>query len=164
MMWIVAVDLQEYSCGFGSNKYFALCGLGGIISCGTTHTAVVPLDLVKCRIQVDPAKYGGIIKGFRVSLAEAGLRELGKGWAPTFFGYSMQGLGKFGLYEVFKIYYSMAIGEVNIVPSLSTDHACSKISVLQVCQWYILFTLNQIFHRIAEICRFILTHQIHTNP
>ena len=112
--WIVVGDLQQYSCEFGSGKYFALCGFGGILSCGTTHTAVVPLDLVKCRIQVDPAKYGGIIKGFRVSLAEAGVRELGKGWAPTFFGYSMQGLGKFGLYEVFKIYYSMAIGEVNL--------------------------------------------------
>jgi len=108
--------VQEYSCAFGSGKYFALCGFGGILSCGTTHTAVVPLDLVKCRIQVDPAKYGGIIKGFRVSLAEAGVRELGKGWAPTFFGYSMQGLGKFGLYEVFKIYYSMALGEVNMLP------------------------------------------------
>lgn len=37
---------------FGSLKYFLLCGLGGVISCGTTHTAIVPLDLVKCRIQV----------------------------------------------------------------------------------------------------------------
>ena len=67
MMWIVVGDLQQYSCEFGSNKYFALCGFGGILSCGTTHTAVVPLDLVKCRIQVDPGKYGGIVKGFRVS-------------------------------------------------------------------------------------------------
>lgn len=33
-------------------KYYALCGFGGILSCGITHTAVVPLDLVKCRIQV----------------------------------------------------------------------------------------------------------------
>ena len=119
MIWIVAVDSQEYSCEFGSSKYFALCGLGGILSCGSTHTAVVPLDLVKCRIQVDPGKYGGIIKGFRVSLAEAGVRELGKGWAPTFFGYSMQGLGKFGLYEVFKIYYSRVLGEVNCPPTYS---------------------------------------------
>jgi len=52
MVCIISADLQEYSCEFGSGKYFALCGLGGIISCGTTHTAVVPLDLVKCRIQV----------------------------------------------------------------------------------------------------------------
>jgi len=110
-----AGDSQEYSCEFGSSKYFALCGFGGILSCGTTHTAVVPLDLVKCRIQVNPAKYGGIVQGFRVSMADAGVRELGKGWAPTFFGYSMQGLGKFGLYEVFKIYYSIALGEVILV-------------------------------------------------
>ena len=61
VMWIVSADLQEYSCEFGSGKYFALCGLGGILSCGTTHTAVVPLDLVKCRIQVDPAKYGCLL-------------------------------------------------------------------------------------------------------
>lgn len=37
---------------FGSGKYYALCGLSGILSCGITHTAIVPLDLVKCRIQV----------------------------------------------------------------------------------------------------------------
>lgn len=43
---------DEYSCEFGSMKYYALCGFGGILSCGLTHTAVVPLDLVKCRIQV----------------------------------------------------------------------------------------------------------------
>lgn len=40
------------SCAFGSTKYYALCGFGGILSCGLTHTAVVPLDLVKCRLQV----------------------------------------------------------------------------------------------------------------
>lgn len=40
------------SCEFGSQKYLILCGFGGILSCGTTHTAVVPLDLVKCRLQV----------------------------------------------------------------------------------------------------------------
>lgn len=43
---------QQYSCEFGSNKYYALCGLGGVLSCGLTHTMVTPLDLVKCRLQV----------------------------------------------------------------------------------------------------------------
>ena len=42
----------QYSCEFGSSKYYALCGLGGVLSCGITHTAVTPLDLVKCRLQV----------------------------------------------------------------------------------------------------------------
>lgn len=43
---------EDVSCEFGSSKYYALCGFGGILSCGLTHTAVVPLDLVKCRLQV----------------------------------------------------------------------------------------------------------------
>lgn len=101
------------SCEFGSGQYFALCGLGGILSCGITHTMVVPLDLVKCRMQVDPEKYKGVFNGFKITLAEDGTRGLAKGWAPTFFGYSMQGLCKFGLYEVFKVFYSDLIGEEN---------------------------------------------------
>ena len=68
---------------------------------------------MKCRIQVDPAKYKSVFNGFRVSLAEEGIKGLAKGWAPTFFGYSAQGLCKFGLYEVFKVIYANAIGEEN---------------------------------------------------
>ncbi|XP_065657041.1 solute carrier family 25 member 3 [Hydra vulgaris] len=102
---------EDYSCEFGSSKYYALCGLGGIVSCGLTHTLVVPLDLVKCRIQVDRAKYKSIGNGFRVTVAEEGLRGLTLGWAPTLIGYSMQGLCKFGFYELFKNVYSSMIGE-----------------------------------------------------
>uniref|UniRef100_A0A8C5WQL6 Solute carrier family 25 member 3 n=1 Tax=Laticauda laticaudata TaxID=8630 RepID=A0A8C5WQL6_LATLA len=103
----------EYSCEYGSLKFYALCGFGGILSCGLTHTALVPLDLVKCRIQVDPQKYKSIFRGFSVTLKEDGVRGLGKGWAPTFIGYSMQGLCKFGFYEVFKILYGNMLGEEN---------------------------------------------------
>ncbi|KAE8750490.1 hypothetical protein FOCC_FOCC002784 [Frankliniella occidentalis] len=101
------------SCEFGSNKYFALCALGGILSCGITHTMIVPLDLVKCRLQVDPAKYKTLVNGFKVTIAEDGARGLAKGWAPTLIGYSLQGMCKFGLYEYFKVAYSNAIGEEN---------------------------------------------------
>ncbi|XP_064136019.1 solute carrier family 25 member 3-like [Loxodonta africana] len=106
-----AVAAEEYSCQYGSPKYLLLCGLGGMLSCGLTHTAIVPLDLVKCRMQVDPGKYKGIVSGFGVTVRDGGLRGLARGWAPTFFGYSMQGLFKFGLYEVFKIRYSQVLGE-----------------------------------------------------
>ena len=55
---------DDVSCAFGSNKYYAMCGFGGILSCGLTHTAVVPLDLVKCRLQVcepaQPIRSGGL--------------------------------------------------------------------------------------------------------
>lgn len=33
-------------------EYYAYCGLGGILSCGLTHAAMTPVDLVKCRKQV----------------------------------------------------------------------------------------------------------------
>ena len=35
-----------------SSAFYASCTVGGIFSCGPTHTAVTPLDLVKCNMQV----------------------------------------------------------------------------------------------------------------
>jgi solute carrier family 25 phosphate transporter 3 len=70
---------------------------------------------LKLYVQVNPEKYGNIINGFRVTIAEEGFRALSKGWAPTFIGYSMQGVGKFGFYEVFKILYGGMMGEVSQV-------------------------------------------------
>merc|ERR1711962_1058966 len=102
-----------YSCEFGSNKYFALCAFGGVLSCGITHTLVTPLDLVKCRLQVDKEKYKSLGNGFKLTVAEQGVRGLFLGWAPTAIGYSMQGLCKFGFYEFFKNTYSNMIGEEN---------------------------------------------------
>merc|ERR1712018_357450 len=104
---------NQYSCEAGSLKFYTLCGVGGMLSCGITHTLVVPLDLVKCRLQVDKAKYKNLGNGFKLTLAEEGLRGLAKGWAPTLLGYSAQGVGKFGFYEVFKILYGNAMGEEN---------------------------------------------------
>merc|ERR1712241_242040 len=99
------------SCGFGSTEYYAKCMIGGALSCGLTHTAVVPLDLVKCRMQVDAAKYPSLGKGLKVTVAEGGVKALARGWAPTLIGYSMQGTCKFGFYEIFKNLYSNAMGE-----------------------------------------------------
>ncbi|XP_053105190.1 phosphate carrier protein, mitochondrial-like [Hemicordylus capensis] len=101
---------EEYSCEFGSLTYLILCSLGGVLSCGLTHTAVVPLDVVKCRMQVEPQRYRGLVQGLTLTVQEEGVRGLVKGWAPTAIGYSMQGLGKFGLYEYFKIHYSELLG------------------------------------------------------
>ncbi|ELW71323.1 Phosphate carrier protein, mitochondrial [Tupaia chinensis] len=110
---LTASAAEEYSCEYGSMKFYALCSFGGVLSCGLTHTTVVPLDLVKCCMQVDPQKYKGIFNGFSVTLKEDGVCGLAKGWAPTFIGYSMQGLCKFGFYEVFKVLYSNMLGEEN---------------------------------------------------
>lgn len=95
--------------------YYAKCMLGGALACGLTHTAVTPLDVAKCNAQVNPAKYGGLFNGIRTIVAEEGTTAVWKGWLPTFFGYSMQGLFKFGLYEYFKDLYSNIAGKEDSV-------------------------------------------------
>ncbi|KAL8705350.1 MAG: hypothetical protein Q9201_001549 [Fulgogasparrea decipioides] len=94
-----------------SAKYYAACTFGGILACGPTHTAVTPLDLVKCRRQVDPKMYKGNFEAWgKISRAE-GVRGVFTGWAPTFFGYSAQGAFKYGGYEFFKKFYADLAGE-----------------------------------------------------
>ncbi|KAL6244714.1 Cu/Pi carrier [Rhinocladiella similis] len=88
-----------------STKYFASCMLGGVIACGPTHTLVTPLDLVKTRRQVDSKLYTSNFKAWRTIFASDGLRGVFFGWSPTFVGYSFQGLGKYGFYEIFKHEY-----------------------------------------------------------
>lgn len=78
---------------------------------GTTHTAVTPLDLVKCRRQVDANLYKGNMDGWKKIYRGEGLRGVFTGWSPTFFGYSVQGAGKYGFYEYFKHLYSQLVGE-----------------------------------------------------
>ncbi|CAN0513955.1 unnamed protein product, partial [Scytosiphon promiscuus] len=43
------------------NPYYFKCMLGGVLSCGLTHTAVTPLDVAKCNMQFNPTKYRGLI-------------------------------------------------------------------------------------------------------
>ncbi|BBH00574.1 phosphate transporter 3 [Prunus dulcis] len=93
-----------------SPSFYAACTFGGILSCGLTHMAVTPLDLVKCNMQIDPAKYKGISSGFGVLLKEQGAKGFFRGWVPTLLGYSAQGACKFGFYEFFKKYYSDLAG------------------------------------------------------
>jgi len=69
--------------------------------------------LVKCRIQVNPQKYKSLANGIKVTLQEEGIKGMVRGWSPTLAGYSMQGFFKFGLYEVFKSFYSTLMGEEN---------------------------------------------------
>jgi solute carrier family 25 (mitochondrial phosphate transporter), member 3 len=94
-----------------NGQYYLKCMLGGILSCGLTHTVVCPLDVVKCKMQVFPEKYTSVRQAFSLVMKEEGAAGLRLGWAPTAIGYSMQGLFKFGLYEFFKDFYSNLAGE-----------------------------------------------------
>ena len=88
--------------------YYLKCMMGGILACGLTHTAIVPLDVMKCKKQIDPTFSTGMLDGVRKVRANG---QVTLGWAPTLLGYSLQGLGKFGFYEIFKDVYKNVVGQ-----------------------------------------------------
>lgn len=96
-----------------SPKYYAACTLGGILACGPTHTVVTPMDLVKCRRQVDAKLYKGNFQAWGLIYRAEGLRGIFTGWSPTLLGYSAQGAFKYGWYEYFKKTYSDIAGPEN---------------------------------------------------
>jgi solute carrier family 25 phosphate transporter 3 len=79
-----------------------------------------PLDVVKCNAQTDAEHFGkGAVRGLQyiysgeaASLGfNSGVRGVLKGWGPTLVGYSFQGAGKYGFYELFAYKYSHWMGE-----------------------------------------------------
>jgi solute carrier family 25 phosphate transporter 3 len=103
--------------GHGEHKtygpsYYLKGALAGGICCSVTHGALCPVDVVKTRIQLQPAKYNqGMISGFRTIIAEEGVAALATGLGPTAVGYFVQGWFKFGGVEFFKINMASAMGE-----------------------------------------------------
>ena len=66
---------------------------------------------------MNPIKYKGLGSSLSLLSKEEGSRGLWKGFGPTLVGYSLQGMFKYGLYEVFKDLYMNAAGE-----ELSTNY------------------------------------------
>ncbi|PSS13291.1 hypothetical protein M430DRAFT_144106 [Amorphotheca resinae ATCC 22711] len=96
----VAANTPEKLSGFALYSRFALAGA---ICCSVTHGGLTPVDVVKTRIQLDPATYNkGLIGGFRQVVAKEGAGALLTGLGPTAAGYFLQGAFKFGGYELFK--------------------------------------------------------------
>ncbi|KAI1642436.1 mitochondrial phosphate carrier protein [Daldinia loculata] len=96
-----------------SPTFYAAATFGGLLACGLTHTAVTPLDLVKCRRQVDAKLYKGNFQAWGIILRQEGIPGIFTGWSPTLFGYSAQGAFKYGWYEYFKKTYSDLAGPEN---------------------------------------------------
>jgi solute carrier family 25 phosphate transporter 3 len=69
-------------------SYYLKCMVGGALACGLTHTAIVPLDVVKCRRQVFPDLYKSLGHGLKQIKATEGVGGLTLAWLPTFVGYS----------------------------------------------------------------------------
>jgi len=118
----------------GSPEYFLMCAIGGLLSCGLTHTAVTPIDFVKCNAQANPALFPNTVTGFK-RIIGGQLREQGypsgvfglfKGWFPTLIGYSIQGIFKFGLYELFEEIFHRQLGEKVAFDNRTVIHILSS--------------------------------------
>ncbi|EXJ64161.1 hypothetical protein A1O7_00497 [Cladophialophora yegresii CBS 114405] len=120
-----------------STKYFAACMLGGVVACGPTHTLVTPLDLVKTRRQVVPGIYKSNLQGWSSIYAKEGLRGVFFGWTPTFVGYSFQGLGKYGFYEIFKHLYgdNMFLNTNRTLVYLGASASAEFLADILLCPW-----------------------------
>jgi solute carrier family 25 phosphate transporter 3 len=114
--------------------------IGGIMACGLTHAAICPLDIVKCRMQVDPTLYKSIGDAFSKIKSTEGTKGLALGIVPTLVGYSLQGAGKFGFYEMFKDVYAKIVGEENVYKYRTLGFALSSASAEVIadcllCPW-----------------------------
>lgn len=79
----MAPSKQEYNL-----DYFLKGALAGGICCSVTHGALTPVDVVKTRMQLEPAKYTGMVSGFNKVIAEEGAGALLTGKAFFFFFHS----------------------------------------------------------------------------
>ncbi|KAK1967648.1 mitochondrial carrier [Colletotrichum sublineola] len=110
--------------GFALYSRFALAGA---VCCSVTHGALTPVDVVKTRIQLDPATYNrGMIGGFRQVIQSEGAGALLTGFGPTAAGYFLQGSLKFGGYEFFKQQSINLIGYENAVNNRTTVYLASS--------------------------------------
>lgn len=92
-------------------SYYLKGALAGGICCSVTHGALCPVDVVKTRMQLNPAKYNqGMVGGFKQVIAEEGVGALATGLGPTAVGYFVQGWFKFGGVEFFKINMAQYFG------------------------------------------------------
>ena len=93
-------------------KYFLSGALAGGICCSITHGGLVPVDVVKTKIQLQPDVYNkGFIGGFGQVIEAEGMNGLLTGLGPTAQGYFIQGWFKFGGVEFFKINITKSVGE-----------------------------------------------------
>jgi len=88
--------------GFTAKDYSSFF-LAGAICATLTHGAMTPIDVVKTRIQIDPAlaRNSMFAAGSKIVAAE-GLGGLMTGFGPTAVGYFVQGGAKFAGYEFWK--------------------------------------------------------------
>ncbi|XP_060188765.1 mitochondrial phosphate carrier protein 1, mitochondrial-like isoform X2 [Lycium barbarum] len=120
---------EEFTAG-----YYGVCTIGGMLSAGTTHLAITPLDVLKVNMQVHPIKYNSISTCFTTLLKEQGPSAFWRGWAGKFFGYGVQGACRFGLYEYFKkVYSNILVDQNKSLVFLASSASAELIANVALC-------------------------------
>ncbi|KAL7464041.1 hypothetical protein ACHAXS_004379 [Conticribra weissflogii] len=102
-----------------SFNFYALLGLSGGAGCALTHTLVIPLDVVKTRMQTNPGEYDGIFDGATTIAKKEGINALLLGTQATVVGYLWYGVSVYPSYAFFKRF----IGEQILSPAFAVAHA-----------------------------------------
>ena len=86
---------------------YAKAAFGEAVYCRITHGGTTPIDVVKTRMQLDPAKYTSFICAGKSIISAEGSGALFTGVMPTLQGYKVQGWFKFGGMEICMTRFAM---------------------------------------------------------
>ncbi|KAG7135078.1 Mitochondrial phosphate carrier protein like [Verticillium longisporum] len=131
---------------------YARFALAGAIGCSVTHGALTPVDVIKTRIQLDPATYNrgmigsfkqptyanGLIGGFTKMAKQEGLGAFYAGFGPILFKQIPYTMAKFVVYEkvaeaIFRAYPKETLSsgqqtQVNLASGLIAGLAAAVVS------------------------------------
>jgi len=91
--------------------HYVKAAFGGAVCCSVTHGGTTPIDVVKTRMQLEPAKYTSFASTGKSIISVEGSGALFTGVMPTFQGYFVQGWFKFGGVEICKTRFAMGMSE-----------------------------------------------------
>ncbi|CAK9116257.1 unnamed protein product [Durusdinium trenchii] len=122
---------------------YALFALSGAFGCSLTHSLVIPLDVVKTRLQTSPGRFknANLLSGMQEIYQEEGLGGLLAGWEPTILGYLWYGITVYPGYEFFKrLFLSLFPQEelrvllVLLSGAVATVFACFGVCPAEACR------------------------------
>jgi len=113
---------------------YANFALSGALGCAATHLTVVPLDVVKTRMQTRPGVYRGMADGLAVISRDEGLPMLFQGAGATGIGYFMYGVSVYPGYEFWKrTLFELAGAELLAVARVPLVLAAGAIATIFTC-------------------------------
>lgn len=114
-----------------SERDFLLFALSGALGCSGTHSLVVPVDVVKTRLQTDPGRYANLLEGIQEMQRTEGWGALFLGLEPTVLGYFWYGVTVYPGYEFFKRLFLELAGPAIVssfrVPLVLLAGACATV-------------------------------------